>query len=96
MQLESALERNSEHSHVQHIGVPLSQNPEVMSKDYAREQVNDVVSSQENHECKLTDQAEHAEAGHPFPTIPREFTEVDHAASNVTRKKEIICFPIRD
>jgi hypothetical protein len=90
------MERDPEDFDVNYVRISLRKQPEVVSKHNARDQVYDVMTPQADHESELEDHGYNAEEGKLVPLMGLEFTETDHATTNVTREKEIISLAIRN
>jgi hypothetical protein len=52
------------------------------------------MASQNYHQGGLNKHCRDTEISHLFPSEGHEFAVIDHAATNVTGEKEVICFAV--
>lgn len=80
--------------HIDHVRVAFTEHPGVMCENYSRNQVNEVVTAQGNHQSDLANACDQRETRKPIPADGAELKEVDDAAAHMTREKEVVSLAI--
>jgi hypothetical protein len=89
------VERDPEDFNIDQVTISLSCQPEVVCENNTCDEVNEIMSSEGNHQSEIEHHCNKAKDCEFFPSMSLVFTEANYTTPDMPRKEEVICSSIR-